>query len=303
MADNPPAAWYPDPSGVGEHRYWDGSGWTAGVAIGGQVMERPMPWPPQAWGPSVATGGPAAHAPGAYARGDGDGRIELPARAALYALAGFVAGLVGGVVLALVGAVLDLPNLLILALNMVGLWTGLLGACFLASRKYGTGHVAADFGLRIRGNDVGWGILIGIGARFAGGLVLIPFINSSNRLETNGDGVFDKVGPDVGSFLVLAAVVCIGAPLVEELFFRGLLLRSLEGGLPMPAALAISAVLFGLAHYTPLLGLANVALIAVIVVAGVIFGLAAHDHGVGRSAVSHATFNLVTVIAAAFLLY
>ncbi len=52
--------------------------------------------------------------------------------------------------------------------------------------------------------------------------------------------------------LVLVAVVF--APLVEELFFRGLLLRSLQRRVGTGRAVALSSVLFGLAHPQPLPG-------------------------------------------------
>jgi len=290
VSGNPPAAWYPDPSGVGEHRYWDGSAWTPGVVIGGQVLERPMPWPPVRPVEQQLPASPDA----------GDGRVTLPPRAALYALAGFVIGLAAGIGLALAGDALDLPGIVILALNLTGLWAGLLGAAVLASRRWGTGSLGRDYGLRVRPNDVGWGALIALGARFAGGLVLLVFVALSDRFGEVDQGVFDEVErTDAGVFLVLAFFTVIGAPLVEELFFRGLLLRSLTGALGANAAIAVQAGLFGLAHFNPLLGVANVALVAVITVAGLIFGLTAHRRGIGRSIVAHACFNLVTVLVVA----
>jgi len=37
-----PAAWYPDPSGTHQFRYWDGIQWTPQVADGGQVSVDPL---------------------------------------------------------------------------------------------------------------------------------------------------------------------------------------------------------------------------------------------------------------------
>ncbi|MGH9223859.1 MAG: CPBP family glutamic-type intramembrane protease [Acidimicrobiales bacterium] len=299
MSGSPPAAWYPDPSGVGEHRYWDGTSWTPGVVIGGRVEERPMPWPPV--GPVHPTATIARPTPPPPVDDD---RVDLPPRAALYALAGFVVGLVAGVGLAVAAEALDLPGIVVLTLNLAGLWSGLLGAALLASRRYGTASLTRDYGLSVRPNDIGWGVLVALGARFAGGLALIPFVYISERLVDVNQGVFDDVDKaDVGVFLVLAFFTVIGAPLVEELFFRGLLLRSLVGALGVNAAIAVQAGLFGLAHFNPLLGVANLSLITVITVAGVIFGVTAHRRGIGRSIVAHAAFNLVTVIVVAFLIF
>jgi membrane protease YdiL (CAAX protease family) len=43
-------------------------------------------------------------------------------------------------------------------------------------------------------------------------------------------------------------VACVGAPVVEEIFFRGFLYRSLRNRLPVVPACLIAAVLFGLVH-------------------------------------------------------
>ena len=57
-----------------------------------------------------------------------------------------------------------------------GLWTGLLGACVWASRRWGTGRLRDDYGLRARGSDVGRGLLLSLGARFGGGLLLAVLV-------------------------------------------------------------------------------------------------------------------------------
>jgi len=41
-AQAPPAGWNPDPSGRHQHRYWDGSQWTATVADNGVTTEDPL---------------------------------------------------------------------------------------------------------------------------------------------------------------------------------------------------------------------------------------------------------------------
>jgi len=257
------------------------------VVIAGQVLERPMPWPPVA--SPTADSEPA------------DDRVQLPALAIGYALAGFVVGIVGGIVLAVIGNALGLPDIGILILNLIGLWTGLLGSCWLASRRWGTGHVARDFGLRIQGADAGYGALMSLAARFAGGIVVIPFLFGPRRLLENNAETYGKVTDSWGPFLVFALIAVIGAPIVEELFFRGLLLRALTGRLGVPAAIAVQAVLFGVAHFSPLLGIANFTVMAVIAAAGVIFGITAAWRRTGTSVVAHSAFNLVAVLAAAAL--
>jgi membrane protease YdiL (CAAX protease family) len=105
-------------------------------------------------------------------------------------------------------------------------------------------------------------------------------------------------GSDVAFIAVLTVVV---VPVIEELFFRGLLLRSLlklfqpAGTFLGPAlAVTLSGVVFGLAHFEllQLLGLA---------VFGVVLSLMAYKFKrLGPSIFAHATFNLLAVLSVAF---
>ena len=93
-----------------------------------------------------------------------------------------------------------------------------------------------------------------------------------------------------GGIALIAVCIAFGAPLVEELFFRGLLQRSAARRLGPRWAIAISAVTFGLAHFQPvqLLGL---------VAFGVVLGVLAHRSGrLGPSLVAHMAFNATTVV-------
>ncbi|MEW6155584.1 MAG: CPBP family glutamic-type intramembrane protease [Actinomycetota bacterium] len=280
----PPPAWYPDPSGVADLRYWDGQAWASNVVVGGQVTERPVPGA-QGSGPALPP----------------DDRAVLPGRAAFYGLGGFVVGLIVGSALALAADLAGLPPIAVLLLNLAGLWSGLLGACWLASRRYGSGRLARDYGLKFTGKDFSWGLLMSIAARFAGALVLVPFLLGPEELVGTNQGVYGEVRDSAASFLVFAAIAIAGAPLVEELFFRGLLLRSLTTAVGAAAAIALQALLFGLAHYSPLLGLANFSVIAVIAAAGVVFGITARWRRVSTSVAAHGFFNLVAVIGAFFI--
>ena len=249
--------------------------------IGGEVTERPMPWPP------VGGAEPA------------DERANLPGRAALYGLGGFVAGLVAGVLLALAGAALDLPDVAVLILNVAGLWTGLWAACWLASRRYGAGSIRRDYGVQIAAKDVSWGLLMSLAARFAGAIAVIPFVLADERFVGTNQGVYGEVRGSVIGFAVFAVIAVVGAPYIEELFFRGLLLRSLSSAMGTGGAIVTQAVLFGLAHFSPLLGLANVSVMTVITAAGIVFGFTAVKRRVGTSMAAHSFFNMLAVLVAA----
>lgn len=181
-----------------------------------------------------------------------------------------------------------------IALGQVALWTGLLGAPLWATAKKGSGSLARDFGLVARAKDAVSGIPVGIVSQ----LVVVPLIYLPFRSLIDVDDL-DEPARELADkahgfgFLALAVVLVIGAPIVEELFFRGLLLRSLSRRFGDRWALAGSSFGFALAH---LEGLQFPALLAV----GVVFGLLAQRAGrLGPSIFAHAAFNLVVVVALA----
>jgi len=95
--------------------------------------------------------------------------------------------------------------------------------------------------------------------------------------------VHESAGPVVLLSMVTAAVL-------EELFFRGLLLRSLARRLGSGWAVAISAVAFGVAHQQLLQLPALVAL-------GVVLGILAVKTGrIGPGICTHMAFNAVTIV-------
>ena len=181
-----------------------------------------------------------------------------------------------------------------IALGQVALWTGLLGAPLWATAKKGSGSLARDFGLVARAKDAVTGIPVGIVCQ----LVVVPLIYLPFRSLIDVDDL-DEPARELADkahgfgFLALAVVLVVGAPIVEELFFRGLLLRSLSRRFGDRWALAGSSFGFALAH---LEGLQFPALLAV----GVVFGLLAQRAGrLGPSIFAHSAFNLVVVVALA----
>jgi membrane protease YdiL (CAAX protease family) len=89
---------------------------------------------------------------------------------------------------------------------------------------------------------------------------------------------------------VLVLFLAVGAPLVEELFFRGLLLRSLTRWLGPVAGIVGSALVFGLAHFELLQ-------LPALILFGLILGTFAYRTGrLGPGIVAHAAFNAVTVL-------
>jgi membrane protease YdiL (CAAX protease family) len=179
--------------------------------------------------------------------------------------------------------------------GLVGLWAGFLGGVIFASRTKGSGDLGRDFGFRIDWpRDVPLGLIAGLASQYAlVPLLYLPFEQLDpglrHRLETPAKhataGVHGALAIGV-LFLFLA----VGAPLVEELFFRGLLLRSLARRFGPVVATLGSAVAFGLAHFELLQ-------LAALILFGLVLALLAERTGrLGPGIVAHATFNAATVL-------
>lgn len=173
------------------------------------------------------------------------------------------------------------------------LWVGLLGAPLVATRHKGNGLVR-DLGLRFRPTDLPVGIAVGVACQF----ILVPLLSypwaallgrDVHELDQPARDLADKATDPVGVVL-LVLIVVIGAPIIEELFFRGLLQRSVARRWGQGIAVASSALVFGLTHFELLQFPALTGF-------GVVLGLLAVKTGrLGPSIVAHLSFNAVTVV-------
>jgi CAAX protease family protein len=215
---------------------------------------------------------------------------------------GWLVGLVGGViafevVLAASGTDrTDADNLSLgwVAVAQLGLWFGLLGAPWIAARYKGNG-MRRDFGLWATWRDIPVGGLCGLIGQYAIiWLVYIPlswFTNVTTEEFTEpAREMTDRASNPLGVVL-LVLIVGIGAPIVEEIFYRGLLQRSLIRRLGPGWGIAGASVLFGAAHLQPLQ-------FPALTLAGALFGVLAYRYGrLGPAIAAHMVFNVTAVIA------
>jgi uncharacterized protein len=204
-----------------------------------------------------------------------------------------LAGLVGSVVLAAGGWSSDEIPLWALALLQVPLWAGWGIALWVAAHK-GDGLVV-DLGIRVRWADVPVGLAIGVASQ----LVLLPVLylpvlrllgRDIEDLSAPAERLVDRASGATG-WLLLVLMVALGAPVVEELFYRGLLLRSLQKrGMSDGWACVASGVVFGAMHMQALqfLGLAVFGIVLAV--------LSVRSGRLGPAIWAHVGFNGTTVL-------
>ena len=184
---------------------------------------------------------------------------------------------------------LDDPSLEITAILQAALWVGTLGIPLWL--YYTKGISWKQFGWGFKKSDVFQGLLIGLGTQIAGGLLYLPLLVIFDDIDVSQPAreLVDKA-TGFGVFLLFLVVV-VGAPVVEEIFFRGLTLKAFEKKMGSRSAAIVSSLFFAIAH-----------LQLVQFPALLLFGLVAvylvrkYDR-LGRAVWAHVGFNATTVIA------
>jgi uncharacterized protein len=175
--------------------------------------------------------------------------------------------------------------------GMMGSWGAAVGFVVAISRIKGQGSLRRDFGFSFSG----WDPLIGAAAAVVTLLmsaVIQTIIATASGVEpvSNSEQIFGAVRQSWPLLIVMSLMAAIGAPIVEELLFRGLVLRSIErrfGGL---VAVVGSSVLFGVLHLpgSP----APLPLLAGITVYGAVFALLTRTYGrLGPAVFAHIWLN------------
>jgi uncharacterized protein len=271
---NHPPNWYPDPWRIAPWRWWDGVAWTP-VIYGPYGEAWPMGY--QALAPFVPKG-PGIKGGGIAALGAGLGFVGATA-----VIIGFIVGSDGN---------FDSNDPWYLLWSELVLWAGMIGAVLLASRRNGTGSLGADYGLSApRSSDVGWGALGALVSRALPLIILIIFVVVGNGLGSPNSTAPKLLGltPEgTTGWVILFAMAVVGAPIIEELFFRGLVQGAFTRRIGAVPAIFVTAVIFCVAHVLSEGPTAPIALFPAAVVLGYL------RYKTGRLAagmVAHALFN------------
>ena len=150
------------------------------------------------------------------------------------------------------GADSDTWPLRTIALLQVPFDGALAAVAVLAVRRKGMG-VIHDLRARMRWLDIPIGLVIGLVAQVLGNLLYLPvyWLTDVTSDDVSGPAktLTDKASGNAGGVLLLILVTVVMAPIVEELFFRGLVLRSAERRWGTGWAIAFSSLLFGITHF------------------------------------------------------
>jgi hypothetical protein len=279
----PPRGWYADPFERLRYRFWDGQQWS-GYAADDEVV-----WD-DVQQPSVSV----------------DTDVAPVKRGLLTAFLGYFIGLALGVLADRVMNALDYPGgrTVALVVTQACLWSGLIGACLVVSVRRGTGSLVRDFDWRFRKIDIGLGLAGALVGRVIAILVILPLPIAFGEERAPEQDVFDQSAEGALGFVVLLVIVCIGAPLVEELFFRGLMQPRLVQLFGATRGLLVTAVLFGMAHLTNWQGRITIVYVTSIAGAGLILGLIRHVSGrLGPSTTAHFWFNVQAMALLALARY
>ncbi len=269
-----PAGWYPDPARRWRLRWWDGAEWTEGVSDGSRVAHEALTGP------------------------DPDGRARLPVRAIWWAVGGIVIGeLIGGVLALLASFLTNDRYVFELVFGQLGLWLGFAGAIVIVSRRYGSGHPFTDLGVRMKRSDPAWALLYSVGLRIAAAIAVLPLVLGFRHY-------FDHLPPsnlleghngDLGAEITISLIAAIGAPFIEEMLFRGVIMGSLRRLGPW-WAIVIQGLVFGAVHLTPAGGRSNYLTFVAIGLTGMGLGyLATRFRRLGPGMWTHFYFNLLAV--------
>jgi membrane protease YdiL (CAAX protease family) len=258
-----PPGWYADPWRVATHRWWDGRQWS--------------PW---TYGPPPTAERPDPRSP-----------TFSPAGAAIVA-GGTVA------IILLLRAVDDWLSYrdawIATAVFYLTLFGGMVATSALVSRFFGTGSLVHDFGFRVRGIDPAWGIVTLV-ASFVARIAFVLIVNPSDTNKAT-DNINDNITQNRAVLAVFLVAALVGAPLFEELVFRGVIQRGLTRLTGKWIAIVTQGVLFGFYHVVGAFELASVLYVGTLSIIGIVFGVAADRTGrLGPTMIAHFLSNAVAM--------
>ncbi|MDH4278392.1 MAG: CPBP family intramembrane metalloprotease [Acidimicrobiia bacterium] len=259
--------------------------------------------PPPPTGAPAPAGRPARYRPQRPWWGFGDVILGVP-----FFLALSIVGFVVGLAITGVDGLLDMADssdvtalpLGLLAFSLLfqqlgqGIWP------LIVSRWKGLGP-ASDWRLVAKPRDIGIGLgvaVLGLAGAGVAGMVTSSLVGLTDEAAAdNTQFLREAAGTPWLAAILFAAV--IGAPITEELFFRGLTLRAIEKRMGSTWAIVLSGVIFTLPHFTSPDLRGTAVLFSSIFVVGLILGaVTVKTDRLAAAIVAHMIFNGIGAAAA-----
>jgi membrane protease YdiL (CAAX protease family) len=202
-----------------------------------------------------------------------------------------ILGLVVGLVLIAISA----PIGVLIIVGSAAPWLLLAGWPLYATSRWGNGP-RIDLDLRLSWSDVRWGVLAGLVGLFLAAIIAaITTLIVGDFTSLAAEAAEELVdSASFASLFVFALMLMVGAPIAEELAFRGLLFGALQRrGVGAAWTIIITAVVFAAFHFEP-------TRFFVLLAPGLVFGFVRWKTGsLGAAMVAHGVNNAP---AAVFLL-
>jgi membrane protease YdiL (CAAX protease family) len=224
-------------------------------------------------------------------------RIDVPVAVATWVAAFVIGQLASALIVGASGADdLDSVPIPTLFAGVAATWVAYLVGMWAASRRSGSGDFIEDYRVRFATIDL-LGLPIGVLTQ----LVLVPLLYlplselwpdtfSEDRLSENAEKLVDRA--DGASMVLLVLMVCLFAPVVEELVYRGLLQGSLAARFDQVVALVVTAAWFAVIHFRPL-EYPGLFLFGLVAGAGLLF-----TGRLGLPILAHLAFNVTGLLLA-----
>lgn len=175
-------------------------------------------------------------------------------------------------------------------------WVAYLAGTWWAASRSGSGSYVDSYQLRFGIRDL-LGVPIGVGTQLVAvpllyeGLVrVLPDTFTEDRISENAERLVDRA-EGIGVVLLIL-MVCVAAPVVEEIVYRGMLQGAFAARLNDEWALVIVAVWFTLIHFRP------VEYPGLFVFALVVGATRRWSRRLGLPIVTHVAFNVTGLVLA-----
>lgn len=175
-------------------------------------------------------------------------------------------------------------------------WLGFLAWPLTVMKLKGSGRPDRDFGLAFKPVDIAWA-MAGFAAfwAFNAAATVIFTLVADGEPPTNTDLV-DSATTSTAALIALFIAVGLVTPVVEELVFRGFVLRAIGKRYGAPIAIAGSSIPFGMMHFQG--GWGGLWIIGLLSVYGAILALLTvrNDGRLGAAIICHAINNSIAVL-------